>query len=448
MKVEVKDLTKGSPWRLMVAFAMPLILSQLFQQLYSTADSLIVGKFLGTASLAAVTSAYPMVHLLVEFFTGLSVGAGIIISKYIGAGDYEKVKRSIHTDVLFGLISGIALSITGVLLAPHFLRWMKVDSNVYELALNYYTFYFAGSIAVVMYNILLGIMNSLGNSKKPLYFLIVSSLLNIVLDIVFIRFMGFGVGSAAIATVISQLFSVCLCLAHLCKKGQIYSLSFKNLAIDKKLFKEMFRIGMPSAITYSVIGFANVIVQSSINSFGMKATAAFGAHTKIEGFGFLPITSFTMAISTFISQNLGAKQYDRAKKGARFGILSCCIMAELIGVILFVLRKPMIAIFDSDPSVIEIGARAEEIMALFYCLLAFSHAVSAVCRGAGKAFVPMFIMLFVWCAFRIAYITTVMHIFNNLDFVFWAYPLTWTISSIIYFIYYKTSDWVHGFDKS
>ncbi len=447
MRVEVKDLTKGSPWRLMVAFAMPLILSQLFQQLYSTADSLIVGKFLGTASLAAVTSAHPMVHLLVEFFTGLSVGAGIIISKYFGAGDYEKVKRSIHTDVLFGLISGIALSITGVLLAPHFLRWMKVDPNVYELALNYYTFYFAGSIAVVMYNILLGIMNSLGNSKKPLYFLIVSSLLNIVLDIVFIRFMGFGVGSAAIATVISQLFSVCLCLAHLCKKGQIYSLSFKNLAIDKKLFKEMFRIGMPSAITYSVIGFANVIVQSSINSFGMKATAAFGAHTKIEGFGFLPITSFTMAISTFISQNLGAEQYDRAKRGARFGILSCCIMAELIGVILFVLRKPMIAIFDSDPSVIEIGARAEEIMALFYCLLAFSHAVSAVCRGAGKAFVPMFIMLFVWCAFRIAYITTVMHIFNNLDFVFWAYPLTWTISSIIYFIYYKTSDWVHGFDK-
>ena len=196
-----------------------------------------------------------------------------------------------------------------------------------------------------------------------------------------------------------------------------------------------------------MIALANVMVQTQINSFGKFATAAYGTHAKIEGFGFLPITSFNMATTTFISQNLGAGEYDRAKKGARFGILTAVICAEIIGVITYIFAPQLIGLFDSSPAVIELGVQQARTVTLFYCLLALSHAIAAVCRGAGKAFVPMFVMLSVWCVIRIIYISLIMHFVGELKYIYWAYPITWTISSVIYVIYYTSSDWIHGFDK-
>jgi Na+-driven multidrug efflux pump len=213
------------------------------------------------------------------------------------------------------------------------------------------------------------------------------------------------------------------------------------------MLSEIIRYGLPSGVQNSVISLANVIVQSQINSFGTLAMAAYGAHAKIEGFAFLPITSFNMACTTFISQNLGAQQYDRAKTGARFGILSAVVLAELIGVGCYVFSPTLIGLFDATPGVIALGVRQAHTAALFYCLLAFSHAVAAVCRGAGKAFVPMVIMLSVWCVIRICYIALVMHFTGEIGYIYWAYPITWGISSVIYLIYYLRSDWVHGFEK-
>ncbi|MDE6880770.1 MAG: MATE family efflux transporter, partial [Oscillospiraceae bacterium] len=206
------------------------------------------------------------------------------------------------------------------------------------------------------------------------------------------------------------------------------------------------RYGLPSGIQNSVISLANVVVQAQINSFGKLAMAAYGAHAKIEAFAFLPITSFNMAATTFISQNLGAKQYDRAKKGARFSILSAMVLAELIGVLTFLFAPQLIGLFDNTPGVVELGVLQCRVLALFYCLLAFSHSVAAVCRGAGKAFVPMVVMLSVWCAVRIAYIALVMHFSGEIRYIYWAYPFTWSVSSIIYLVYYLRSDWVHGFE--
>ena len=441
------DMTTGSPYRHIFNFAMPVFISQIFQQLYNTADSLIVGQFLGTEALAAVSSSGTLIFMMISFFTGATMGAGVIIARYFGAGDGDKVSRAIHTNIAVGLASGLFLSVAGVILTPQLLVWMKTDADVLPEAIDYFRYYFAGVLAVVMYNTLRSIMNAVGDSRRPLYYLVFSSILNILLDLLFVGAFGWGVWSAALATVLSQAASVVLCLVHLLKKGHIYSVEVRKLRFHWDMVKEIVRYGLPSGVQNSVIGFANVLVQTYINGFGKFAMAAYGAHAKIEGFAFLPINSFNMAITTFIGQNLGAKEYDRAKKGARFGILCGVVMAALIGIGEYFLAPWLIAMVDKTPEVIELGVRQTHVVALFYCLLAYSHAVASVCRGAGKAVVPMFVMLAVWCVIRILYIITVVKLFGEIQYIYWAYPITWAISSVIYAIYYYCSDWVHGFEK-
>ncbi len=447
MEGNVKRLTEGNLYRLILEFAFPVFLSQVFQQLYNTVDSLIVGRFLGTEALAAVSSSGTLIFLMISFFSGTSLGAGVVISRHFGAGEKEKVSRAIHTTVTLGLIAGVFLTIAGVAFTPTLLRWMDTDPDVMPQAVEYFRFYFMGVLAVVEYNFCKDIMNALGDSRRPLYYLIVSSVLNIVLDLLFVAGFHWGVWSAAAATTISQMVSVLLCLRHLSKKGTIYQLQLKKLGLDRRMLREILRFGLPSGIQNSVIGLANVIVQTNINSFGKIATAAYGSYTKIEGFAFLPVTSFTMALTTFTSQNLGARKYDRARKGSRFGILSSMALAELIGAGIYLAAPLLIGLFSDSPEVIAIGTSQARTEALFYFLLAFSHAVAAVCRGAGKAFVPMSIMLAIWCVVRISYITIMMQFIRELSMIYWAYPLTWGISSVIYLFYYLFSDWIHGFEK-
>ncbi|MDO4543907.1 MAG: MATE family efflux transporter [Clostridia bacterium] len=443
----VKNMTVGKPWKLITGFAIPVFLSQLFQQLYNAIDSLVVGHFLGTEALAAVSSSGTLIFLLISFFVGTSMGAGIVISRYFGAKDYDKVSRAIHTNIALGVISGAILTVVGILFTPTFLRWMNTDPAVMPEAVAYFRYYFAGSLAVVLYNNCKGIMNALGDSKRPLYYLIFSSMLNVVLDLLFIGVFHWGVWSAAFATTIAQALSFVLCMFHLGKKGTIYQVVLKKLRIHRDMFREIIRYGLPSGIQNSVIALANVIVQSNINSFTMVATAAYGSWAKIEGFAFVPITSFTMALTTYTGQNLGAGEYERAKQGSRFGILSAVILAEIIGILIWIFAPFLVSLFDSNPEVIRLGTQQARIEALFFCLLAFSHAVAAICRGAGKAFVPMSIMLAIWCVVRIAYISITMSIVHEIQYIYWAYPLTWGLSSIIYLFYYLFSDWIHGFDE-
>lgn len=442
----VKDMTQGNPYSQIIAFALPIFLSQVFQQLYNTADTLIVGRFLGTNALAAVSSSGTLIFLLVSFFNGTSMGAGVVVSKYFGAKDSDKISRAIHTNIVFSLLCGVVLTLVGVFLTPTFLVWMKTDPDVLPEAIEYFRYFFLGSLAMIMYNACRGIMSALGDSKRPLYYLIFSSLLNVALDVLFVAGFGWGVWSAAVATVLSQAASVVLCLRHLLVKDQIYSVRLKKLRIDKAMLLEILRYGLPAGVQNSVIAFANTIVQTQINSFGKYATAAYGTHGKIEGFAFLPIVSFNMAISTFISQNLGAGLHDRVKQGARFGTVAAVLMAELVGVLCYIFAPQLIGLFDSNAEVIRLGTMQARTVSLFFFLLAYSHSIAAVCRGAGKAFVPMFIMLGVWCVLRICYIAYVSHTFGELSYIYWAYPITWAISSVMYLIYYLKGDWIHGFD--
>ncbi len=446
----VKDLTKGNPYTVILLFALPAFLSNLFQQLYNTADALIVGQFLGTESLGAVTSSGNLIFLLVSFFNGAAMGAGVVIAKYFGAKDEDKVQKAIHTNIAFGLVSGTLLTIVGVALTPTFLRWMNTDEAILPEAIEYFRYYFLGALATVMYNICCSIMNAVGNSKRPLYYLIISSVTNVLLDLLFIGVFKWGVWAAAVATVISQTISVVLCFCYLLKKGRIFSVSIRKIRFDKSLLKEILRIGLPSGIQNSVIGLANVIVQSQINSFGEYATTAYGIYSKIEGFAFLPINSFTMALTNFIGQNLGAAEHDRAKKGARFGIFAGVAIAEAIAVLIYLLAPKLVGIFDSEnnPEVLGYCVQQMRTASLFYCLLAYSHCIASICRGAGRSVVPMVIMLSVWCILRVIYISIVMSIVHDIAYIYWAYPITWGITTIIYFIYYHCSDWIHSFEKA
>ena len=446
-KASATLLTEGPIGRKILAFAFPLFLGNLFQQLYNTADSLIVGNFIGSDALAAVSSSGSLIFLLVGFFNGISVGAGVVIARFFGARDKDGVERSVHTTVAFGLAAGVLLTVIGILFTPFILRLMGTPADVLPSSILYFRIYFCGSLAFVMYNICVGILQSVGDSKHPLYYLIFSSVVNVVLDLLFVAVLHLGVGSAALATVISQFLSAGLCFLRLTHIQEEYRIVIRRIRFDLPMLKQVIQNGLPTGLQNSIIAFANVVVQSNINAFGKMAVAGCGSYSKIEGVGFLPINCFTMALTTFISQNLGARQYDRAKKGARFGILCSISIAELVGILIYLFSPALIALFNDDPQVVAYGVTQARTVTLFYFLLAYSHCLAAIFRGAGRSAVPMTVMLVCWCIIRVTYITIIVKFVPVINVIFWAYPLTWSLSSIIFTIYFFKSDWMHTYEK-
>lgn len=441
------DLTQGSIYKKLLLFALPILVGQIFQQLYNTIDSLIVGHYLGDQALAAVSSSGSLIFMMVGFFQGVAMGAGVIIAKEFGAKNYKSMNLALHTDVAFGLAAGIILTVAGVAFTPSILGWMNTPVDVLPESVRYFRTYFCGAVFSIMYNIFVGILQAVGDSRHPLIYLIISSVTNVVLDLVFVGGFGLGVGAAALATIISQALSALLCLIKLLRAPEEYRLVMKKIRFHWESLKNIVRFGLPSGVQNSVIALANLVVQSSINSFGDAAMAGCGSYFKIEGFAFLPVTCFAQGLSTFVGQNLGAKKYDRVKKGVRFGILCSVSMAELIGIVVWVFAPVLIGLFSDTPEVIEFGVRQAKVEALFYCMLALAHCVAGVMRGAGKAKVPMIIMLSFWCVLRVSYITTALHFYPHIEVVFSAYPLTWSTSCIAFLIYFFKADWIHSFER-
>ena len=431
------SMTEGTIWKSIVAFAIPLFLGNLFQQLYNMADSLIVGNFLGSNALAAVSSSGNLIFLLVGFFNGIAVGAGVVIARYFGAREKESLQRSIHTTIAFGLICGVVLSLVGVIFAPKILILMGTPDEVLPNSTVYFQVYFAGSIFFVMYNIFVGILQAVGDSRHPLYYLIISSITNVILDLILVAGFRFGVGAAALATTISQALSAALCLRQLLRSPEEYRVSLKKIRLDFFMLRQIISNGLPAGLQNSIIALANVVVQSNINSFGANAMAGCGAYSKVEGFAFLPVTCFAMALATFVSQNVGAGQPDRVRKGMKFGILCSIAMAEVVGVCIYLASPWLIGAFSSEPDVIAFGVQQAHTAALFYCLLAFSHCCAGILRGLGRPVVPMMVMLAVWCVLRITYITITLHFIHAIGVVFWAYPITWSISSLLFAWYIR-----------
>ena len=448
MPAKATLMTEGSIEKHLISFAVPLFLGNLFQQLYNTADSLIVGNFLGSEALASVSSSSNLIFLMIGFFNGIAVGAGVVVARAFGAGDKKGLHTAIHTILAFGLVAGVVLTLLGVLLAPQILVWMGTPESILAGSVSYFRIYFLGSIPFVLYNICVGILQSVGDSRHPLYYLMISSVVNILLDLLFVAGFKMGVGSAAAATAISQLVSAALCFVRLCRTDDVYRVTLRDIRFDIPMLGKIIRNGLPAGCQNSIIAFANVIVQTNINAFGEIAVAGQGVYAKIEGFGFLPITCFAMALTTFISQNLGAGEYDRAKKGARFGILCSMAIAEIIGLAIFLGAPFLMWLFDRNPDVIASGVGRAQADCLFYFLLAFSHCIAGIMRGAGKASVPMVVMLISWCVIRVAYITVAIRFIPSIQIIYWAYPITWAISSVIFLVYFLKSDWLHAYDRA
>lgn len=432
MSAQQNLMIEGSIPKKILAFAFPLFIGNLFQQLYNTADSLIVGNFVGSSALAAVSSAGNLIFLITGFFIGLSVGAGVVISTYLGAGKKLHVKLAVHTSIALGILCSILMTFIGVVFAPQALLLMGTPKSVLYESVVYFRIYFWGATGMVMYNTFVAVLQSAGDSKHPLYYLIISSIINVVLDLLFIKVMHYGVGAAALATTISQFISAILALVRLLKTDSLVKLVIKDIKFNPFMLRKIIKTGLPSAFQNSIIGFANVVVQTFVNYFGQMAIAGIGAYSKIEGFVFLPITSFAMALTTFVGQNVGAKRFDRVKKGTIFGLTCSMATAEFIGIIMFFFSDPMIAAFDSNPSVVFYGTQRSKICALFFFALAFSHISASHFRGIGKSTTPMFVMLICWCIIRVLILFVCGYVHPSILTTHWVYPITWILSSIMF----------------
>lgn len=440
-KEKTINLTEGSVAKGLWQFTLPLMLGQLLQQLYNMADAWVIGNYADNASFAAVSAGGSLTFLVVGFFNGISIGGGVVISRYFGAGDHENVSKAIHTNVLFGLLASVLATVLTVIFTPQILVWMQTPENVLPYSIAYFRIYFAGISMIILYNIFMAIMRAVGDSVHPLYYLCISSAVNVVLDLILVAGMHMGVTGAALATVVSQGLSAILCLIRMQKTGGFMRIHLARLHYDGPMMKQVLYQGLPAGIQNSALSLGNIVVQANINSFGEFAMSGLGAHSKIEGFVFIPIISISNALSTFVSQNLGAGKIERAKKGAVLGTVVSMAMAAVMGIGMYLLAPYLIRIFTSDPQSVEYGVVFMRTVAVFYLFLTFSHEATGILRGLGKSVIPMLGMFGFWCVGRILYVTIALRIIPDFRVICWAYPLTWMSTTVIFAVVLARTKW-------
>ncbi|MSS62474.1 MATE family efflux transporter [Velocimicrobium porci] len=438
-------MTEGNIWRQVIFFSIPLIIGNVFQQLYNTVDSIVVGNYVGKEALAAVGSSGSLVNLIVGLFVGIATGAGVLIAQYYGGQKEEKLRWAVHTSITLSIIGGLILTIVGILFAPALLRLMGTPESVMSSSVLYLKIFFLGSVFNLVYNMGAGILRAVGDSKNPLYYLCVASVVNIVLDIVFVVVLHRGVEGVGIATVISQAVS-CLCvMIKLMKSKGSFRIIPKQLKIDRRMAMRVIAYGVPTGIQNSIVSLSNVIVQANINSFGDSAMAGCGAYTKIDGFVMLPIVSFSMAIMTFVGQNIGAGKTDRVKKGIRVTNIISASYVLIMSIILFVFGENILSFFTKEANVINNGMIMLHILVPFYIFIAIVNVYCGAFRGAGKPFASMVMMVANLCGVRMVWIFAMMPVIHKLDTVLWGYPVSWITAIITVFIYSKKSNWINRY---
>lgn len=435
-------MTQGNIWKLLITFSIPLIIGNLLQQMYNTADSIIVGNFVGSNGLAAVGSGTALINLIIAFAQGASVGAGVVVSQYIGADKKDKIKISVHTSICISIILGLILSLLGIFASPSLLIMMKTPKVVLKSSILYLQIYCGGLIFNVIYNMATGILNAAGNSKKPLVYLAIASFTNIILDLLFIKIFKLGVMGAAIATDISQAISCILAIGYLLKVKSDYKLYIKDLKINKETAVKIIKIGLPTAIQNMVISFSNVLVQSSVNAYGATAMAGYAAYLKIDGFNILPVLSISMAVTTFTGQNVGANRLDRVKKGMYSSLIMVLVYTVFIGAALLIFSHQVLGLFTHSAQVIMYGQLAMKYFCPYYFLLGILNVLAGTVRGAGKGIPPMIILLFSMCIFRILWIKIALPFYSSIDGVFILYPISWLVGAILMILYTKFGKWL------
>ena len=439
--LEKNLMTSGSIWKTILIFSIPLIIGNLLQQTYNTIDSMIVGNFVGSSALAAVGSSTALINLLISFAQGIAVGSGIIVAQSLGSNARKDVRVSIHTSMALALVLGLVISIMGYVFAPWLLEKMQTPIEVMPESIEYLRVFSLGLIFNVIYNMEAGILNAVGNSKRSLLYLSIASFTNVVLDFIFIKYLGMGVRGAAIATNISQFISALLALLFLLRVPEIYKVSLKKIKIHKDMALRIIKVGIPTAIQGTVISLSNVIMQSSVNVFGAMPMAGFGAFIKIDGFNILPVLSLSLAITTFAGQNYGAGKIDRVKKGMWTTLFMTIIYTIISGTMLYNFAPKVIALFTKEADVIAAGVLATKFFCPFYFLLAIMHSLAGTVRGTGRTVPPMLIMILSLCVFRILAAKFVIPHYNTIENVYLLYPISWTIGAILMIGYTIKADW-------
>lgn len=430
------DLIKGSIWKSIVLFSIPLLIGNLFQQLYNTVDSYVVGNYISSHALAAVGQSTSIINMLVGLFMGLSTGAGVIISQYYGSENFKELKQAIYTSLALTFVLCIVFTFIGIAMAHPILVWIGSPQEVLPLATTYLQIYFAGVSFMLIYNMGSGILRALSDSKSPLIYLMFSSVVNIILDLVFVLILDLGVAGVAIATTIAQFVSAMLVLYKLTHTEEIYKVEWKQIRFSAPILSRIVSIGFPAAIQNAIVSFSNVLVQSYISSFGAAAVAGYSTTVKLDGFLQLPIQSFSMAITTFSGQNYGAGLYKRVRKGLMVTLALCCFIIVSGSLIMYTHSEFLVSLFTKDAKAIRAGMTMISVFAPAYVTLPFCHVIAGSLRGMGQAKAPMVSMIFCFVFLRQLYLYIATSFHPSLVTVFLGWPLTWIINAMIMIIYY------------
>lgn len=430
-------MTEGKIWKTLVSFSVPLMLGNLFQQLYNTADSIIVGNFVGREALAAIGTTDNLINTFIGFFMGLSTGAGIMISQYFGAKDEKKLETVVNTTIALTFFMSIVCTVCSLGLKTQMLHLMNTPPEVFVQAESYLKIYFAGVAGLLFYNMGAGILRAVGDSRRPLYFLVLSAVLNIVLDLLFVAVLKWGVEGAAYATVISQGISAVLVLIVLTREKGIYRIRWSRMRIDPVMTGRILKVGLPMALQSAVISFSNVFVQSYINHFGASAMAGWSAYGKVDKFCLLPIQSISLWLMTFIGQNYGARQHERIRKGIKTGLSMCFGIAAVMIILINTAAEPLVSLFNRSPDVVRYGTLFIHIEMPFYFVLCINSIYDSALRGIGKTKIPMVIMMTNSILLRQLYLFVVSRITDSMIPIVLGYPLGWILCSVMLVLYYR-----------
>ena len=430
------DMTQGSITKHLIDFALPLLVGNIFQQLYNTVDTWVVGRYVSNEAYAAVGTVGPIVNMLIGFFMGLSSGAGVVISQYYGAKRHEDVSRTVHTSIVMTLILGVIFTGVGLTMTPFMLQLMKTPENVLPQSTAYLSIYFSGILGLMLYNIGAGILRAVGDSKRPFYFLVVCALMNTALDLVFVLVLRMGVEGVALATILSQAVSAILVIITLLRTDECIKLEIRKLRLHWDMLKKIFRVGIPAALQMTITAFSNVFVQSYINFFGDNCMSGWTTYAKVDQLLFLPMQSIALASTTFVGQNLGCNQVERAKKGVTRALVLAMCSTVLLMIPVLIYAPQIVAFFNSKEEVVYYGSMLLRWLSPFYVLCCFNQIYSGALRGAGNSKAPMIIMLASFVAFRQVYLFLMSRICNEVLPIAMSYPAGWLLCSTLTFIYY------------
>lgn len=437
------DVTKGVIWKQLLYFFFPILLGTFFQQLYNTADAMIVGNYVGKEALAAVGGTTSvLINLLVNLFVGLSSGTTVIVSQYYGGQNHENVSKAVHSSIALAVVAGFFMMIFGIVLAPFALRAMSTPPEIIDYALTYIRIYFLGMIPSFIYNMGSGILRAVGDTKRPLYFLAIACITNILLDLLFVLVFNWGVLGVATATVISQFVSAVLIMLSLTKPGTIYQVFIKEIKFSSPILKKIIKVGIPAGVQSDMYSISNILIQSSINSFGTNAAAAWTAFGKVDGFFWMILGAYGISITTFSGQNFGAGEYKRIKKGVNASLILVTITAAIISVIFCTFAPQLLKLFSSDAEVLALGVQTMWQMVPFYFTFILIEILSGAIRGTGDSLIPMIMTCTGICVLRVVWIFVVLPLKPDFSTLVLSYPVTWTITSILFLIYYLKGTWL------